>query len=128
MPDSLQMIFGAFSGFLGPVLAVALALAAALMFPRVRRFIVRVVNLVPAAILVVVGVFAIPLWRLMSYLVNLILKVLPADTMLVRLMERCSLWGVPAVRNSVTPMLVRGERRETAQFFWPESVFPDLYR
>jgi TraM recognition site of TraD and TraG len=128
MPDSLQMIFGAFSGFLGPVLAAALALAAALMFPRVRRFIVRVVNLVPAAILVVVGVFAIPLWRLMNYLVNLILRVLPVDAMLVRLMERCSLWGVPAVRNSVAPMLVRGERRETAQFFWPESVFPDLYR
>src|ERR1700733_7976510 len=128
MLETVQMMFGALGGLLETALGIAVLFVIAFMFPPIRRRILKLVNLVPAAVLYVVGVIAIPLWGLMNFLVGLVLNVVPLDAMLAGLVERSSHWFLPAGRRTITAMLVRGERLAAAQAFWPETDYPDLYR
>ena len=97
-------------------------------FPRVWRVILQAINLIPAAILALAGLFAIPLWWLMRRLVTALLKFMPVDAAFVRGLERCSQFGLSASRDGISRLLVSGERRELCQHLWPERLFPDLYR
>src|SRR5689334_15607708 len=95
-------------------------------FPRIWRLILQAINLVPAAILAVTGVFAIPLWWLMKRIVGALLRVFPADTAFARAMASCS--QMFASREEIKRLLVNGERRKVCEALWPESAYPDLYR
>jgi hypothetical protein len=120
------------AGVFGFLLSIAALVGVALVirsnFPRIWRLLAQAVNLIPAAILAIIGVFAIPLWWLMSWGVAALLKLLPVDTLFVRLMDRCSQWGIAVSRDAVQRLLIGGKRREAALYLWPEVLFPDLYR
>jgi hypothetical protein len=95
-------------------------------FPRLWRLIVQAINLVPAAILAITGVFAIPLWWLMKRIVGALLKLFPADTAFVRALASFS--QLFASRNALEQLLISGERRKVSEALWPEATYPDLYR
>lgn len=142
MTDLLPMLpmssLGAgLTGLFGLLLTVAIVVGLALMirsnFPRLWRLILQAINLVPAAILAIIGVCAIPLWWLMSKLVAALQKLLPIDSGFAHWIERWAQWGVSsdtvtARSNPLSGMLVAGMRREAAEHLWPEALFPDLYR
>ncbi len=141
MSDLLGMIpmnpvSAGLGGLIGLIVTLAVVVGLAFVirsnFPRLWRLILQAVNLVPAAILAVVGVFALPLWWLMSRLVGAIGKVLPVESGFAHLLERWSQFGVSASttsgRNFLGRMLIRDHRREACEYLWPERLFPDLYR
>jgi len=128
MFDILRTMAAMIGGLFSTLLIGAAAVGAVLMIPFARRLLLRVLNLVPAAILLVVGVIAIPFWRLMSRLMNVLLRLLPIDALFVRALDRLAPWRVAHNPGDVRALLLHGERSAAAQLLWPEAVFPDLYR
>lgn len=122
-------------GIFGLLVTIAIAAGLALVirsnFPRLWRLILQAVNLVPAAILAIVGIFAIPLWWLMSRLVAVLGKIVPVESGVARMFEGGSKMGIstnPEGRNFLQRMLILGNRREVCEALWPERLYPDLYR
>lgn len=121
------------SGFGGSALLAILVIAAAAFvirstLPWLWRPLVTLANLIPAAILTVIGLLAIPLWRLVSWLVTKSLAKLPVDAVVVRAIDRLARIRANSIRNPIQNLLVRGERLAAAAALWPDSVYPDLYR
>jgi hypothetical protein len=121
------MLTGGFGHLLLMVVLAAAAVVAMAMFPGPRRFVLRVIKLIPAAVFALLGVIAIPLWGLTSLLMNYVLRLLPIDALCSRAVVRLSQWRVPA-RDELRALLLRGEREAAAKLLWSEAVFPDLYR
>lgn len=122
-------------GFLGGVGSVLVALALlfvviqlALRIPALRRFVLFAINLVPAGVLALVGVVALPFWKLADVIVGMLLKVLPVDTLFIRTVDRVSQWRLSSVADPVQADVLTGMRRKAAEKLWPERRFPDLYR
>lgn len=128
MLDTLRGLVGMVGGALGTIVVVAVAIAAAMMIPAVRRLALRVLNLLPAAVLMGVGVVAIPFWRPMRWLMARLFRIVPLDRHFARLVDRLSQWRLPAGDDSPQVLMLRGDRRGAAQRLWSETVFPDLFR
>jgi len=142
MTDLLQILpmnplSAGLAGLFGLLVTAAIVAGLALVirsnFPRLWRLILQAVNLIPAGILAIIGVFAIPLWWLMSKLVAALQKLLPIDSGFAHMIESWAQWGVSkgtltGRSNPFPGMLVAGLRREAAEHLWPEPLFPDLYR
>lgn len=109
------------------VLLIPMAVIAAFRFRIVRRVFFFVVNLFPAAILALLGIVAIPLWRLMNFLSGILLRLLPLDRGFEGFLTRLSQWRLRSVEH-LDALLLRGERRAVAEVLWPQETFPDLYR
>ena len=128
----LDNLSAGLAGLLGLTVMATLITGSALLiranFPRIWRLIVQAINLVPAAILAITGVFAIPLWWLMKRIVGALLKIFPADTAFVRALASFSQIGLFASRDELERSLVGGERRKVSEALWPEGAHPDLYR
>lgn len=122
----LESLVGGVGSLLLPAIAIAVGLFIAFKVPRLRRIILRAVNLLPAVLLYVVGVLALPLWWLADLLVGRVLRLVPLDVLLSRALEW--LGGRGAGGGSVRSGLLRGERRAVAEQLWPEPAHPDLYR
>lgn len=107
-------------GFAGMVLFWGVVIYFGLRWPPVRRFILFVLGLLPAAFLCIVGVLAIPLWRPVGWATDLILRFVPLDKLVA--------WTLRAPeRLSKTPLL-KGDRRAHAERIWGPGVYPDLYQ
>src|SRR5437763_329786 len=128
MFDTLRAMAAMIGGLFSTLLIVAVAIGAVLMVPFARRLLLRVLNLVPAAILLLVGIIAIPFWRLMSRLMNVLLRWLPVDALFVHALDRLAPWRVPHNPADLRALLLHDERLAAARLLWPEGVFPDLYR
>lgn len=128
MLDTLRSLIAVGGGALSTLLFAAVAIAAALMIPFVRRLLLRVINLLPAAVLLAVGVVAIPFWRPMAWLMAKVFRVVPLDLHFARLVERLAQWRVSADANDPATLMLRGDRLGAARQLWSEAVFPDLYR
>lgn len=128
MLDTLRGLTGMVGGALSTIVIVAVAVAAALMIPFVRRLVLRAINFVPAAILVLLGLVAIPFWRPMNWLMARLFKLVPLDVQFARFVERVSQWGLPDGASSPQTLMVRGDRCGVAKRLWSEASFPDLYR
>jgi hypothetical protein len=107
---------------------VAIVIVIGLKMPRVRKIVLFVVNLVPAAVLTVLGVIALPLWKLVDLLVSWTMKLLPVDSLFVRALRWLGSMRASAVRDPVRSHLLGDERRKAAEAMWSEAVYPDLYR
>lgn len=116
------------SALLGILLIAGVAFLIRSTMPRLWRPLVQLVNLIPATILAVVGLFAIPFWRLVSWLVGKTLGRLRLDAAAVGAIDRLARIRVASIQDPVQLLLVRGQRRAAAEALWPESLFPDLYR
>ena len=110
------------------LLGVIVVIAAAFKFPGVRRVVFFVINLVPAAILALVGIVALPFWKLIDLMVSWLLRLVPIDTQFSRWLDRLGRFRVSRRRDPVNVALLSGQRLEAAQRLWPESSHPDLYR
>jgi hypothetical protein len=128
MLDYVRPLVGMIGGLMMPLAAAAGVIGAVLMIPFARRLLLRVLNLIPAAILLLVGIIAVPFWRPMSRLVQIALGWLPLDRLFVRTVDRVAPWGVQRDGSDARSMLVRGERAAVARLLWPEAGYPDLYR
>jgi hypothetical protein len=128
-----SLLAGSMSG-LGTSVILAILLAAGVAFlvrstmPRLWRRLVQLVNLIPAGILAVVGIFAIPFWRLVNWLVTKTLGKLRVDAAVVDAIERLARIRAYSIQDPIQQLLIRGQRRAAAEALWPESVYPDLYR
>jgi hypothetical protein len=123
------------AGLFGLAFTIAVIVGVALVirsnFPRLWRLILQAVNLIPAGILAIVGVFAIPLWWLVKRLVGMLLKVAPVDSGVAHLLEKAAQFGVSASgssRNFIDRLIIRGDRREACEYLWSPRIYPDLYR
>lgn len=126
-------LLGSESGFgVSTVLAILLIVGIAFLIrstmPRVWRRLVQLVNLIPAAILTVIGVFAIPFWWIVSWIVTRTLERVPLDAAVAGAIERVARIGTTGIRNPIQLLLIRGQRRAAAEALWPEAAYPDLYR
>jgi hypothetical protein len=128
MLTEVRAMAGMLGGLLQTLLLVAVVIGGVLMIPFVRRFVLRVLNLVPATILLLVGIVAIPFWRPMSRLMQALLRWLPLDKLFVRTIDRVAPWGVARDAGDARAMLLHGERSTVARLLWPEAGYPDLYR
>src|ERR1700743_215242 len=85
------------AGLFGLAVTIAIIVGIAMVirsnFPRLWRLILQAVNLIPAGILAIVGVFAIPLWWLMNRLVGMLLKIAPVDSGVAHLLEKGGPFG-----------------------------------
>jgi TraM recognition site of TraD and TraG len=123
----IENLMGGFGSWVLPLLAVAVGIVVLLKVPMLRRWFFRVVNLLPAALLYVVGCLAMPLWWLADLLVGRLLRIVPLDSMGGGVLQ----WlgqRIPGFRAPVQARLLGGERRAAAQLLWPEATYPDLYR
>ncbi len=78
------------------------------------------IGLLPAAVLSLVGLLAIPLWRPVGWATELLLRVLPLDRLVA--------WTLRLPERVARSPLLRGERRAYAERVWPPAAFPDLYQ
>src|SRR5689334_3585069 len=115
MFETLRAMASMIGGLFSTLLVGAVAVGAVLMIPFARRLLLRVLNLVPAAILLLVGIIAIPFWGLMSRLMNALLRLLPVDGFFVRALDRLAPWRVPHNPGDVRALLLHGERLAAAR-------------
>src|SRR5690349_7517502 len=105
------------AGLVGLIVTGTLITRGALLiranFPRIWRLILQAINLVPAAILAITGVFAIPLLWLMKRIVAALLKIFPADAAFMRALTSFS--QLFASRDALKRALVSGERRKVSE-------------
>jgi TraM recognition site of TraD and TraG len=123
---------GPLGGFGALVIVATLLIGAAFAIrsavPWLWKLLVRLVNLIPAAILAAMGVCAIVFWRIVSWLVTRTLARLPLDAAVAGAIDRLARLRTSWIHNPIQLLLVRGQRQAAAQALWPESVYPDLYR
>jgi hypothetical protein len=126
--DTILKLIGGGGNFILLVLLGAGAILLALKLPGFRKLLIRILNLIPAVILAVIGLFALFLWRPVSYIVGLTLQVLPLDKWFSQAVTRFAQVGLSKGHHDIRSRLVRGEREQAARDLWPEQVFPDIYR
>src|SRR5262245_22269840 len=108
----METLMGLLGGGWTSTALIAIAVAAGLLIasrvPRLRQIIVFVINFIPAIVLWVLGVIAIPLWGLMDRLVRLLLARSSVDAMFGRWIAWLSQIGLqtPRVgRRSAAPSI-----------------------
>jgi hypothetical protein len=109
MSDPIQLL-----GLVLIVLAVA-----ALMVPFTRALILKLLNLIPAIILFLVGIAAVALWRPVGWIVAKVPILAGAAAHFAR--------GVAYIGRRKTG-LASGDRAGVARGLWPEERFPFLYQ
>ena len=100
------------------LLAVGVALLVLLAVPLARRFIFKLFNLIPAALMLMVGIGALIFARPIAWTVNRV----PFLAWLCGLFAR----GVARLGKRQAG-LAAGDRMAIAREFWPEERFPYLY-
>lgn len=104
-----------------PVLLMGLSwlvLIVVLLVPVTRRFVVRLLNIIPAIILFVVGLAALPLWKPIHWLISHIGVLSGMVAYLARAAERL---------GTRKQGLASGDRLAFAKEAWPEDRFAFLY-
>jgi hypothetical protein len=95
-----------------------LILIGALLVPFIRRLIVRLLNIIPAITLFVVGLAALPLWKPIHWLIARIGILSGLVASLARIAERL---------GSRKQGIASGDRLAFAKEAWPEDRFAFLY-
>lgn len=109
------LIGGGVSGIITLVLIGGAVVFAASRFAIVRRGLFFVINLFPAVFLWVLGIIAIPLWRLMDRVVGFLLRRIPIDAMFARWVDRLGqvLLPKPKSARAATPgAMVKTEKAD----------------
>lgn len=116
MTEYITALLAAGEGAWVPLLAIGGA--GLLVIPATRRLIFRILKLLPAAALALIGIFAIPLWRPVTW-------VLARIPFLNRSGDLFTAW-IAWLGQGRDP-LTQGHREQVAREMWPAARFPFLY-
>ena len=122
-PSEAEASYGPLDG-MAEIMMIAILLAVVIMaillaIPFTRRLILKLLNLIPAAILFALGIAALALWRPIGWIV--------AQTPFLSGAAARFAEGVARLGARKTG-LASGDRESVARELWPEGRFPFLYQ
>ena len=120
MPQSL-LYLSSLAILIGPlgILTILFIFSVPSIRNRVIKSIVFLLNLVPAIVLFVLGILALPFWGLALGFAGKLLRILPLDSLAERLLV--------FVGSKSSSFLCQGNRRIFALQKWPEATYTYLY-
>ncbi len=111
---------GGIIGIILGILILAGLVYLALQWRRLQRAVVFALLLVPAVVIWLVGVIAIPLWKPVGWLTDRLLGLIP--------LNRRFQGVLTGRRRRWRAALLAGDRQTHAHVVWPPAIYPELYQ
>lgn len=119
MTEVLASLYGLISEY-GLIALSVLLIGAAIFIGPIRRLILSILSLIPAALLTILSALAVFIWKPVLGTVNRLPGLKAVPTFMAGFLEK--------VGQSSDDLLQQGEREKFARQVWPEDRYPWLYR